>query len=182
MGQDVLFPSKNSPPAGFQPQEPALDPDSSNPAKVCLGSPVAGHSMSPCAVPRGQGSDRARGLPCCAALLAGPCRARCCGSPGDQSDAESPQRGRGVWHLHGQGVREGSARGAALWDPPELQPRLLRELHPQVAAQPGLPERRHKVSGAGDVGGWSPSPLCALKFFLGVAMWLWDWCDFPAGG
>lgn len=52
MGRDVLFLSKNSPPAGFQPQGPAPNPDSSDPreavvetatwtdpAKVGLGSP-----------------------------------------------------------------------------------------------------------------------------------------------
>uniref|UniRef100_A0A803WFY7 RING-type E3 ubiquitin transferase n=1 Tax=Ficedula albicollis TaxID=59894 RepID=A0A803WFY7_FICAL len=174
-----------------QPQGPALDLDSSDPreavletatwtdpAKVGLGSPVAGRSLSPC------DSARARGLPCCAALLAGPCRARCCGSPGHRGGAESPERGCGVWDLHGQGVREGAARGAALWDPPELQPRILRGVHPQVAAQPRLPERRRKVSGDGDVAGWSPSPFCALKLSLGsgdVALGL-AWLSFRSSG
>lgn len=100
-----LFPSKNSPPAGFQPQGPALDPDSSNPkeailematwtgdpAKVGLGSPVAGYSLLGHLVvfPEARAVTEPGGLLCC--LLAGPCRARCCGSPGQPRSAEGPE-------------------------------------------------------------------------------------------
>lgn len=154
----------------------------------------------PVSVPQA-GAGMEQGLQRCAALLAGPRGAGGFGSPAPCCGAEGTQRGRGVRHLHGAGVREGAARGAALWDPPKLQPRVLPGLHPHLAPQPGLPERGHQVSTRGGHSGQRGDGHCALfctpNSFLGSGgaapgswdgdgtwLWWWDpvWVLSPAGG
>lgn len=119
-----------------------------------------------------------QGLQRRAALLAGPHGAGGCGSPSPCRGAEGTQRGRGVRHLHGAGVREGAAGGAALWDPPKLQPRVLPGLHPHLAPQPGLPERGHQVSTRGGMfrAAWGRS-LCPILHpkFLPRVWWCSSW-------